>query len=42
MTADNAFEPTRDAQSLEVRREVSDGDGWRTELTVRYKKSPLG
>lgn len=30
-----------DAQSFEVRREVPQGDGWRTELTVRYRKGPL-
>ena len=30
-----------DADSFEVRREVPDGAGWKTELTVVYRRSPL-
>lgn len=28
-----------DASSIEVRREVPEGQGWKTELTIRYRRS---
>ena len=30
-----------DDSSIEVRREVPDGEGWKTELTIRYERRPL-